>query len=222
MALGPSFVIPQRPAFLTATSVAPTPFPSDHLAMKVLLLLGISTFALTALADDLSDLLAEAQRTYIRGESAAAKEKFELILRLDPQNRLAIQYLKRIIGEEMQGLAARGPANATEKALKGITMPQVKFSDASLSEVLEYLRQKGNAAGQGKLALNFVMQMDEAAKARKVTLALQNVPLTEVLRYLGQLAEVDFVYEPFAIVVKPKVKGAAPGTADTTAKPQGS
>ncbi len=185
--------------------------------MKVLLLLGITVCAVSALADDVSDLLAEAQRAYIRGESTAAKEKFEIILRLDPQNRLANQYLKRILGEQMKDLQARGPGNATEGALKSVILPQVKFIDASLGETLEYLRQKGNEMAQGKVAINFVMQIDEAAKARKVTLSLQNVPFTEVLRYLGQLANVEFSYDTFAIVVKPKGAGPAPQPASAPA-----
>jgi len=178
--------------------------------MKVLALLCVAACAATALADDVSDLLTEAQRAYVRGDSTAAKEKFELILRLDPQNRLANQYLKRILGEQLKDLQTRGPANATENTLKTVIMPKVQFNDASLGETLEFLRQKGNEVAQGRAAINFVMQLDEAAKARKVTLSLNNVPFTEVLRYVGQLGGVEFSYEPFAIIVKPKGSSPAP------------
>jgi hypothetical protein len=54
--------------------------------------------------------------------------------------------------------------------------------------------------------------MDDSSKAAKFTLALQDVPLTEVLRYIGELANVTFSYEPFAVVVKPG-KEAAPAQA---------
>ena len=79
--------------------------------------------------------------------------------------------------------------------------------------MLEFLRQKGNQIGEGKVAINFVLQLDESAKGAKITLSLQKVPFTEVLRYIGDLANVQFNFEPYAIVVKPK--GATPATAGT-------
>ncbi len=189
--------------------------------MKVLLLLGITALTActaTALADDVSDLLTEAQRAYVRGETKAAKEKFETVLKMEPQNRLANQYMRRILAEQLKELQTRGPSNATEATLKTVILPKVQFAEASLADTLEYIRQKGNQVAEGKASINFVMQLDEATKVKKVTLALQNVPITEVLRYLGQLADVEFVYDPFAIVVRPKSNAPA-GTAQPASGP---
>jgi hypothetical protein len=46
--------------------------------------------------------------------------------------------------------------------------------------------------------------LDEKEKEKKFTLSLQNVPFTEVLRYIGELTNVQFSYDRFAITVKPK------------------
>ena len=48
---------------------------------------------------------------------------------------------------------------------------------------------------------------DAAGNVSPIVLAMQKVPFSEVLRYMGDLAEVQFKYEQYAVVVKPK--GAA-------------
>lgn len=170
--------------------------------------------------DDVSDLLVDAQRTYIRGDLAAAKEKFTLVRKLDPNNRTASSYLRRIIADEQTQQAGKPPVTATEAALRKLILDKVDHQEATLADVLEFLRQKGNNLAAGKVAINFVLQLDEASKASKVTLTLQKVPFTEVLRYIGELANVQFTYEAYAIVVKPK--GASVSTAGdaNAAQPQ--
>ena len=178
-----------------------------------LLVVASLLFAATAVAQDTDDLVKEAQRDYVRGDAAKAKEKFELVRRLDPNNRTAIMYLRRIVAEEAANPANKQAPNATQTALQQVILPRVELREASLAEVLDFLRQKGNQIAEGKVAINFVTQLDDTQKAAKITLALQNVPFTEALRYVGELGGVQFVYERFAIVVKPK--GAAPATPAT-------
>lgn len=170
-------------------------------------MLALASFVSTSLAGDVSDLMTEAQRAYIRNDLAVAKEKFELVRKLDPSNKTAISYLRRIIADEITQNAGKPPRNTTQEALKKIILEKVEFREASLPEALEFLKQKGTQLGEGKVAINFVLQLGEAAQNAKVTISLQKVPLSEVLRYVGDLADVQFVYEPYAIVVKPK--GAA-------------
>ena len=185
--------------------------PTNLLAATLLFL------AATASGQAVSDLLSEAQRAYIRGDSAGAREKFELVRRLEPDNRTAILYLRRIASEEKASGGGAQP-NATQAALQQVILPRVDVREATLAEVLEFLRQKGNQIAEGKVAINFVTQLDDTQKAAKITLSLQNVPFTEALRYIGELGGVQFVYERFAIVVKPK--GAAPAPAATNVAPQ--
>ena len=161
----------------------------------------------TALASDAGDLMAEAQRAYVRGDLAGAKEKFEIVRKLDPANKTAVSYLRLIAADEAKQAAGKQPRNTTQDALQKLIMEKVELREASLAEALEFLKQKGNQAGGGKVAINFVLQLDEQTQNAKVTIALQKVPFAEVLRYVGDLAGVTFVYEPYAIVVK--LKGAA-------------
>jgi hypothetical protein len=183
--------------------------------MKTLVILSLSALAVTAFGQDVADLLSEGQRAYVRGDMTIAKERFEMVRRIQPENRTAINHLRLIMAAELKEAREKGPGNATEGILKTVILPKVQFTESSLAETLEYLRQKGNQAANGKAAVNFVMQLDEATKNKKLTLSLQNVPFTEVLRYVGDLGDVQFVYDRFAIVVKPK--GAAPANTQPTA-----
>jgi len=183
-------------------------------------MLALASVATTGLASDLADLMSEAQRAYIRNDLAGAKEKFELVRKLDPSNKTAVSYLRRIIADEAAQNAGKAPRNSTQEALQKLIMEKVEIREASLVEALDFLKQKGNQLGGGKVAINFVLQLDEPTQNAKVTLTLVKVPYAEVLRYVGDLAGVQFVYEPYAIVVKPK--GAPqPAQANTAGTPAG-
>ena len=171
-------------------------------------MLALASFISSAFAADVADLMTEAQRAYLRNDYASAKEKFEMVRKLDPANKTATSYLRLILAEEQRN-AGKGDRNATQEALKKLIMEKVEFREASLAEALDFLKQKGNQLAGGKVAINFVLQLDEQAQARKVTITMQKVPFSEVLRYVGDLADVQFMYEQYAIVVKPK-GGAQP------------
>jgi hypothetical protein len=57
----------------------------------------------------------------------------------------------------------------------------------------------------GKLAVNFVVQLPaDQVNTQTVTLNLSRVPFTEALKYLGTVGSLDFVYDKYAIIVRPK------------------
>lgn len=170
-------------------------------------MLALASVVTTAFASDISDLLAAARRAYSEGQIAVAKEKFDLVRRLEPTNSTALTYLKRIAADEI--LLNKG-RNNTEEACKKLVLEKVDLRDASLAEALEFLKQKAVQASGGKLTVNFVLQLDEQAQTKKVTLTMQKAPFFEVLRYVGELVEVQFKYEQYAIVVKPKSVQAPP------------
>jgi hypothetical protein len=174
---------------------------------------GLAAIASACLASDVTDLLVEAQRAYIRGDLAPAKEKFELILRLDPHNRTAQSYMRRIVADEAQQNVGKAPPNSTQATLSKLILDKVDFREATLEDVLDFLRKKGTQLGGGKVAINFVQQIDEPMRTAKITLSLQQVPFSEVLRYIGELVGAQFVYEPYAIVMKPKGSPASANAA---------
>jgi hypothetical protein len=183
-------------------------------------MLALASVVSTSLAGDVSDLMTEAQRAYIRNDLATAKEKFELVRKLEPGNRTAVSYLRRIAADEIAQSVGKAPRNVTEEALKKLILEKVELREASLADALEFLKQKGTQLSEGKVAINFVLQLDEQTQNAKVTISLQKVPFAEVLRYVGELAGVNFTYQPYAILVKPKGTAQPATTTETPGAPK--
>lgn len=171
-----------------------------------------------AFGESAQQLLSEAQTAYLRGDMATAKRNFELANQLDPRNPTAIGYLRLIKAKEAQD--ARG-GGGQEKQLAAVIIPKVEFREATFGSALDFLKQQVAGQSQGKIAVNFVLQIpDEQVKTHTVTLSLTNVPFTEVLRYLGTLTGTTFAFEKYAIAVRPAtVKTAAAATVSEPARP---
>ena len=177
----------------------------------------LATFALTAGAESVQQLLSEAQTAYLRGDMETAKRNFELVNKLDPRNMTAIAYLRTMKAREVQA----GAGAVQEKQFSAIILPKIEFREATLGSALDFLKQQVNKQTGGKQIVNFVVQLpDEQVKAQTVTLSLANVPFTEVLRYIGTLTNTTFTFEKYAIAVRP-ASGKTPATASATeaAKP---
>lgn len=154
-----------------------------------------------------SELLTEAQKSYMRGDLEAAKQQFQMVNRIDPKNPTAIGFLRRIAVE-----AKPKTGMTLEKQLAGVIIPKVEFREATLGSALDYLKQAVAKASDGKASVNFIVQLpDEQVKTQTLTLNVTGIPFTEVLRYVGGLADVQFEYDRYAVVVKPK--GAVSATA---------
>ena len=165
--------------------------------LMILLCLGAS-----ALATDLNALSSEAQRDYIAGRTAAAKTKFALILKSDPNNITAKSYMRMIAASE-----PKAGAPTLKASLDKVVLPKVSFRDASFSSALDYLKQQ---AGKQNAAVSFVYQVPkETLDAAQISLDLQNVPFFSALDYACQLAHLEYAVQQYAIVIRP----AAPATA---------
>ena len=115
-------------------------------------------------------------------------------------------------------LAARegAPKGILEAKLKVVILPEVEFSDVDLDSVFLYLSQKTEELTGGKLRPNFIYKGSVEERTRpQITLRLSNVPVSEVIRYVGELTSTVFVYEPHAIVGTPSHLT----TAEPVAKP---
>jgi len=151
------------------------------------------------LAAQQSSLLSQAQKAYLAGDIATAKPLFEKVVADDPQNVPARNYLKAIAAAE----ANVPPGAKIEKQLQTLILPTVDFQDATLDSVLDALKKQASKASGGKTEVNFVVQPGVNASTA-VTLHLSNIPFREVLRYIGELVNADFVVDRYAITVKPK------------------
>ena len=191
------------------------------LAMKTLQfrLVGfLASIALTvgASAEGLQEFLTAGQTAYMKGDLESAKKSFQTAYKLDPKNQVAIGFLKKIAGDEKN----KPQVTTLQKQLEKLIVPRVEFREATLGSALDFLKQAAAKNSDGKVVVSFVVQLPEGqAKTQTVTLALANIPYSEVLRYLGEVAKVDFTYDKYAIVVKPRGGAATPEVAPV-ANPQ--
>jgi len=172
--------------------------------MKVIVILLCALAAITLPAPAQTPLVKEAQKAYLAGDMETAKQKFEIVLAEDPHNAAARNYLKMIAISE----ARAGSGAKLQKQLQSLILPQVDLREATLGATLDYLRQQAGKVSGGKIQTSFVLN-PEVSASTPITLHLTNVPFTEVLRYVGELAKVEFVIEQYAITVKRKSAPAA-------------
>jgi len=144
-------------------------------------------------------LLTSAQLAYGKGDYAGAKRDFELVLRIDPRNQTAIGFMKMIAARQTKDTGAA----SAEKELSKLVVPKIEFKEATLGSALEFMKKKAGELSGGKQSVSFVVQpaVDSMATC---TLSLSNVPFTEALRYIGELANISFEYQKYAIVVRPR------------------
>jgi len=165
---------------------------------------------------ELLQLIEEGKTAYGKGDIAGAKSAFEMAYQMDSRNTVAIGYLRKIKEIEKTGLPRTEPL---EKQLAGVVIPQINFRDATLGSALEYLRNAVKRQTNGRLAVNFVVQLPtEQVNTQTVTLSLNNVPFNDALHYLGTVASLKFDFQKYAIVVKPEGT-AAPAPAPTAIAP---
>ena len=87
---------------------------------------------------------------------------------------------------------------------KAITIPKLDFREATLTEALEFLRSKSRDLDPRKEGINFVLKVPPSFSQVKITISLINVPLLEAVKYITNLASLEFSVEENALVVHPK------------------
>ncbi len=98
-------------------------------------------------------------------------------------------------------------AYLTEKMDK-IIFPTVQFQNATVDEAIEYLRIKSKdldiyETDPTRKGVNIILRSGDAPAAASISLELKNVPMSEALRYITDLAQMKYKVESFAVVVVP-------------------
>ena len=132
-----------------------------------------------------------------------AKAGLERVLSSDPRHTTARAYLSRI-NYQLKAGADKG-VNSLESKAAALILPTIEFQDATLGSVIEFLPKKAAELTEKKFEPSIIFKGPaEELERKKVTLRLVNIPMSEVLRYVGELTEVKFVYEKHAIVATPQ------------------
>ncbi|HEY5742497.1 MAG TPA: tetratricopeptide repeat protein [Terrimicrobiaceae bacterium] len=141
------------------------------------------------------EMQSEGVRAFQAGDYSTARSLFESLLEIDPKNPAARNYLRAIALRESNGAGL-------EATLKNIVIPALDFEDVSVREAVAFVSQKVSELSGGKQSLNVVWMVSPEGTAR-ITLNLQNVPALEVLRYIGDAANLRFSYDAYAVKIRP-------------------
>jgi len=164
--------------------------------MKMFPLILMLALALSPLAAQPSaaSLQKEAIAAFDAGNYTTAQSLFESVLSQDPKNLVAKNYLATI-AKKTKG------AVGLEKSLSAVMIPKVDFQDTSAKEALDFVSQRVKALTEGKQAVNVVWMVPPDSNPH-VTLSLQNVPASEVLKYIASAANLELDYDTYAVKVK--------------------
>ncbi|MEX1044540.1 MAG: Amuc_1098 family type IV pilus outer membrane protein [Chthoniobacterales bacterium] len=104
-------------------------------------------------------------------------------------------------------LTARGTQSVNRK-LDDIIIPRLNFTDATVREAIEYLRdvsaqQDRDPMDASDRGVNIVLKLDSAASSQTITIDLANIPLREALDYITRLANLKIKIEPYAVLIVP-------------------
>lgn len=166
---------------------------------KILPVLLISSCVAFA-AEQQNPIYADAMRAFKAGEYDTARTLFEAVLAAEPKNAAAQKHLRIIALREKSGGSA-----GLESSLKQVMLKNVDFRDASAKEAFSFVAQQIEKQSGGRQKLNVVWMVPDEP-SRQVTLTLQNVPASEVLRYIADSASLKLDYEAYALRVQPKVQ----------------
>ena len=125
------------------------------------------------------------------GKPAEAKAAFQAVLKLSPGHGHARHQLTQISVVNARVILQRRKALFTSTKIE-----KIHFAEATLEEALEALNELTLKASDKKFSPNFVIQdPSEKLKGRKVTLKMNNVPVSVALTYIldgvGAAARVD-------------------------------
>ncbi|WP_395752082.1 Amuc_1098 family type IV pilus outer membrane protein [Prosthecobacter sp.] len=105
------------------------------------------------------------------------------------------------------GVGRSPGAYLTEKMNK-IIFPTVSFQGATIEEAIEYLRVKSRdldtfTESGGVKGVNIILRTGDAPSNASISLDLKDVPMSEALRYVTELAQMKFKVEAHAVLVVP-------------------
>lgn len=90
---------------------------------------------------------------------------------------------------------------ANHAKLQSIIVPEVQFNNTTLQEAVQFMRTKARELDPAKEGVPFLLLPNDLAAGMQMSLHLQNVPLSEMLRYVTQLANMKYVVTPDGVAI---------------------
>lgn len=132
------------------------------------------------------------------GDPDQAQTAFENALKVDPRHSPSKYQLGRIPELKLQA-----KVNKRKTLFEKTIIKEIDFQDATFSESLEALNKFAIEASKDEFAPNFVVQDPKGLlKDRRVTLKLNNIPVSAALKLILDQSGAVARYDEFATVIK--------------------
>ncbi|NOY81539.1 MAG: hypothetical protein GXP31_11125 [Kiritimatiellaeota bacterium] len=98
-------------------------------------------------------------------------------------------------------LAAGGK---TPEKVRKLVVPRLKFEDATIQQVVQFLQQQSKRLDPDGEGVNFLLELDRrvtAAARPKIPLDLRSLPLSEAIRYVCMAAGLQYKIEDYAVII---------------------
>lgn len=102
-------------------------------------------------------------------------------------------------GREAAAGAPRGGRETIQRKLREMVIAQIDFSEATVGEVMEYLRVRTRDLDPTGKGIDFVNGVPADQPLKPISLNLREVPVEEVLRYVADIAGITYKVEEFAV-----------------------
>jgi len=99
-----------------------------------------------------------------------------------------------------------------QKKINSIIIPSINFTDASVADAIQFLRQRSQALDTSepdpqKRGVNFALGLPESSPADpKITLQLQNAPLLKALQLICDAGNLQYTVGDHTVTISPKEK----------------
>jgi len=143
------------------------------------------------------------QRAKMLAQVDEAWEEKMPLLAAAPPTALADPFAE---GEKGSAMLAAPKTVAQIQKMDRIILPRVQFQEATIEEAIEFLRMKSrdldtsSSSGGG---VNMILRNADAPSNTKISLDLKDVPLSEALRYVTELAQMKYKVESNAVLIVP-------------------
>lgn len=98
-----------------------------------------------------------------------------------------------------------------ERKLEDWKLKKVVFAEATLDEALAFFKAQAKTLDPEQKGLNFMVSPATSAAAQaKVTLSLDEVPISVALRYTVDMLRLEYRVEPFVIVIDTPAAKSSP------------
>ncbi len=143
-------------------------------------------------ANDINSIFQQGRTAYYKGDFELAKKLLDQVLAANPNHFETKAILAQIAVQAKKG-------GSLQKQYAAVIIPKFDITDVTLTESLQALVILAKNASNGKVQPNLIVKTPEL-NTGKITLSLHDMPLTEVIRYLGEMANAKVTWDLHAVV----------------------